>query len=795
MPVEYQEGLLRARQLLQQGQVEAAYLLLLELAKNWPAVAEIHDALAITLVEKKEFKTAAIYFHRAVEIEPSNAGYHCNYGNVLQSLQNFGAAIQQFKLAIQLEPSMPDAYYNLGNTYTLKHEWVAAVQYYDAAIRLRPSWSLAYLNRANARASLGDDAGAINDYNIVEEFSPREAGVYLNRAKLYFGTHQLSLALVDCQRGLAIAPTMEDLQLVLAQVLLGLGQPQTIVTELTKRCQVNMTRAYLLLGVAYSESGQINSAIEALGQSLAYDERNVESLGLLAQCKLLRGQYRAAIQLSQKVIEYHSDSVVVRQNLIHAHQVCGEYEEAIKVNQTIALPDRSLGTRLFLKQSICDWDHYKTELQELSFRLSRLAEVEAIEDPWALFSACDDPLILKSVARRYVEKKVLPLLGGKRYVQPKPAESPVICIGYFSPDFKVHAVSHLLQQLIRQHDRNKFKVIAFSYGRAAPGDEMRKALEATFDEFVDVELSTDDEVKALAAKKGVEIAVDLAGLTGEVRPGLFARRLAPVQINFLGFVGTCGTPWHDYVVADPVVAPAEHFDSFTEKVVHLPMYMPFDTDLNRASEVPVRAKHGLPPKGFVFCCLNNNFKITPDVFDMWMRILKAVPESCLWLRAVDEKTRQRLLSRAESSGVGSARLVFAPSVHSMENHLSRYRLADLFLDTFPYNAHATAMDAIWMGLPVLTRMGSAMHSRVSASLLKSIGLGELVVVSEEDYEQKAISLALNPAQIKHIKERLMSAHDAGRVFPIKSFVQNFERALTIMSERSRQGQPPIHFSV
>ena len=795
MPAGYRDGLVRARQLLQQGQIEAAYLLLSELVKVWPVVAEIHDALAIALIQKREFLAAENHFRQATQIEPGNAFYHCNYGNVLQSLKNLDAAIVQFKWAIQLDTTMADAHYNLANAYALKLEWGTAIECYNVAIRLRPAWPLAYLNRANAWAALGDDAAALFDYGVVAELSPGESGVYLNRAKVYFGSNQLSLALEDCRRGLGLAPTAEDLQWMLVQVLLGLGQAESIVSELVEKYQVNKPRAYSLLGAAYSDAGQINLAIEALERSLTYDDGDAEALGLLGQCKLVRGQYKAAIQLCRKAIECNSDSVLVRQNLIHAHQVCAEFEEAIEVNQMIALSERSLGTSFFLKQNLSDWSHYETELPQLDFRLSHLDEVAAIEDPWSLFSVCEDPAILKAVARRYIVKYVLPLLRGKKYTNPPPSASPVICIGYFSPDFKVHAVSHLLRQLIMQHDRNKFKVIAFSYGRAAPGDEMRKILESTFDEFVDVELLTDDEVRALAVEKGVEIAVDLGGLTGEVRPGLFARRLAPVQINFLGFVGTCGTPWHDYVIADPTVVPPEHLDSFTEKVVHLPMYMPYDTDLNRAAVVSARAEHGLPPVGFVFCCFNNNFKITPTVFDMWMRILKAVPGSCLWLRSVDKKTRQRLLSRAEGSGIESARLVFAPSLPSMKAHLARYRLADLFLDTFPYGAHATAMDAIWMGLPVLTRMGAAMHSRVSASLLKSVGLEELVAGTAEDYEQMAIGLALSPDRIESLKEKLMLAHAAGNVFPMTKYTRNFERALAIMSERCRQGQPPIHFSV
>jgi len=795
MPAEYRDGLVRARQLLQQGQIEAAYLLLLELVKVWPVIAEIHDALAIALIQKREFLAAEVHFRTAVEIEPGNAIYHCNYGNVLQSLKNPNAAIVQFKWAIQLDTTIADVHYNLANAYALKLEWETAVKYYNAAIKLRPTWPLAYLNRGNAWAALGDDAKALFDYGVVAELSPGESGVYLNRAKVYFGSNQLSLALEDCRRGLGLAPTAEHLQWMLVQVLLGLGQAESIVSDLVEGYQVNQARAYSLLGAAYSDAGQINLAIEALERSLTYDDGDAEALGLLGQCKLVRGQYKAAIQLCRKAIECNSDSVLIRQNLSHAHQACAEFEEAIEANQMIAPSERSLGTSFFLKQNISDWSHYETELPQLDFRLSHLDEVEAIEDPWSLFSVCEDPAILKAVARRYIVKYVLPLLRGKTYTSPAPTTSPVICIGYFSPDFKVHAVSHLLRQLIMLHDRKKFKVIAFSYGRAAPGDEMRKILESTFDEFINVEFLTDDEVKTLALEKGVEIGFDLGGLTGEVRPGLFARRLAPVQINFLGFVGTCGTPWHDYVIADPTVVPPEHLDSFTEKVVHLPMYMPYDTDLNRAAEGSTRAEHGLPPAGFVFCCFNNNFKITPAVFDMWMRILKAVPGSCLWLRSADKKTRQRLMSRAEGSGVESARLVFASPLPSMEAHLARYRLADLFLDTFPYGAHATAMDAIWMGLPILTRMGTTMHSRVSASLLKSVGLEELVVGAAEDYEQEAISLALNPGRIESLREKLMLAHAAGNVFSMTKYTLSFERALAIMSERCRQGLSPTHFSV
>ena len=783
-----------ALRLWQAGEVAAARLRFEALIKNSPQNHEVRNSWGIFLIQQNLTAEASSQFAEAVKIDPLNASYRSNLASSLQALGKINEAILQFQEAVKLDPASPDTFYNLANAYTESKNYLLALESYDLALKYRPEWAKAYLNRGNVHDVLGSDKMALADFTEAIKLHPEEGGLYLNRAKILLRTGQLEQAKQDCLTGLKYSPNLQDLKLLLGRVLLGMGRPEAVIAELSAHREFKPSQVYLILGAAFFELGKIEQARQALEKSLEFDQANTEAMGILALYHLMIGKYRRAIYYCQKATDCGSDSVVIKQNQMLAHQFCGEFAEAIKLNATIPLAERSLGTDIYLKQSISDWSNLKNDQAALSLRLDHLASSAGIEDPWSIFSVCDDPRVLKQVAENFVSQKVLPLLHGQKFSPPVVPKQRQICIGYFSPDFKDHAVPHLARKLFQSHDRRHFRILAFSYGRAAPNDKTRAELRSIFDEFFEVEHLSDDEIVQLAKKEGVEIAVDLAGLTGEVRPSLLGRRPAPVQVNYLGFVGTTGTSWHDYIIADEVVIPPAHFTHFTEKVVHLPLYMPYDTDLGYNQAAPLRKNFRLPERGFIFCCLNNNFKITQEVFESWMRILQATPESVLWLRAPDVAVQGRLKAHAERCGVSSTRVIFAEPLAGTDEHLARYLLADLFLDTYPYNAHATAMDALWMGLPILTRMGPAMHTRVAASLLKSIGLDELVVSDVASYERLAINLAREPDSCRQFRKRIERVRSQGLLFPMEAYTRRLEKVYLRMSERCRQGLGPDHFT-
>jgi len=364
-----------------------------------------------------------------------------------------------------------------------------------------------------------------------------------------------------------------------------------------------------------------------------------------------------------------------------------------------------------------------------------------------------------------------------------------------SADFHAHALATLMAGVFEKHDRSRFETIAISLG-PDDGSPMRARLNRAFDRFIDVRMKSDADIAALMRENETDIAIDLMGFTEGCRPAIFAHRPAPVQANYLGFPGTMGADFMDYIIADEIVAPMSQHRHYTESVVTLPgSFMPADSMRAVGSRIFTREALGLPTNGFVFCCFNASYKITPPIFDSWMGLLESVEESVLWLGQANDSARRNLKREAEVRGIAGRRIVFASYLPSAADHLARLKLADLFLDTLPYNAHATAADALWVGLPVLTCMGNRFAGRVAASLLHAVGLPELVTDSLERYEAKARELARDPAALDAIKARLQRHRVTHSLFDTTRSTRNLEKAFLAMWERHQHGLPPQSFAV
>jgi predicted O-linked N-acetylglucosamine transferase (SPINDLY family) len=395
-------------------------------------------------------------------------------------------------------------------------------------------------------------------------------------------------------------------------------------------------------------------------------------------------------------------------------------------------------------------------------------------------------------ARSYISR--LPsfpaLWSGKIYTHDR------IRLAYLSSDFRDHPVTQLIAGLFEEHDKSLFEVTAISYAAEESASEEVGRIRGACERFIDVRLSTDEQVADMIQRLEIDIAIDLNGITRNSRPNILSRRPAPVQVNYLGYAGTMGAQYIDYIIADSMVVPRDQFEFFSEKVVWLPdSFMVNDSRRRVAEATPTRSECALPEDAFVFCCFNNAFKIAPDIFEIWMRILKATPHSVLWLSEAGATAVANLRREAEANGVSPDRLIFATRVPSVADHLARIRQADLFLDTLPYNAHTTAADALWAGVPVLTCPGATFAARVAASLNRAIGLSELTVSSLEEYETLALSLARDSARIFALKAKLARHRGAHPLFDTKRFARNIESAYRTMWERHRQGEPPGSFAI
>jgi protein O-GlcNAc transferase len=381
------------------------------------------------------------------------------------------------------------------------------------------------------------------------------------------------------------------------------------------------------------------------------------------------------------------------------------------------------------------------------------------------------------------------LWSGERYAHDK------IRVAYCSTDFRDQVVADVIIGCLERHDKSRFDLTALSLG-PDDGSEKRQRVAAAFDRFIDVQRVSDSEAAGILRELEIDLVVDLNGNAGEGRRGIFAHRPAPVQVTFLGYPGTTGLPFIDYIIADRVVVPPEHRMHYSEKVVYLPhTYMPTDNTRKVAVETPGRVEAGLPPTGFVFACHNHEYKFSPEVFDVWMRLLKKSDDSVLWLKSLHPEAMINLRREASAHGVAPERLIFAPRVARAEDHLARLRLADLFLDTRPYNAHATACDALWVGLPVVTYPGNTFPARVGASLLGAIGMSDLVARSLAEYEELASALARDRDRLAAIKTRLMRNRETEPLFDTARFTGNLESAYVTMWERQQNGQAMESFAV
>ncbi len=450
----------------------------------------------------------------------------------------------------------------------------------------------------------------------------------------------------------------------------------------------------------------------------------------------------------------------------------------------------AIGNLLFARRNCCDW----SDEAALSRRIMAAVQRGQIADlPLSFLYTADAPEAQLRCARAFAEARypARPLPAAPRW----PYGHSRIRLAYLSGDFGEHAVSHLLTPIIERHDRARFETIGIAWGRQNEGSNRRR-LEGAFGRFMDATHLSDRDIATSLRDLEVDIAVDLMGHTHGQRTGVFAQRGTPLQVSFLGYPGTSGTSYMDYLIGDSVVTPLRDEHAYSERLVRLPhSYLPMGDRRTIAHGTLARGQAGLPSDGFVFCAFNSLTKLTRPMFQIWLHLLHEIPGSVLWLRAGAPEARANLESEAQRSGVEPTRLVFAGALDSIESHLSRHRLADLFLDTLPYNAHATASDALWAGLPLLTCRGNSFAGRVGASLLEALGINELITETIEEYESTALELAREPGRLAALRRRLVQARETSPLFDPALYARHLEAAYESMWARHRDGLAPAGFSV
>jgi predicted O-linked N-acetylglucosamine transferase (SPINDLY family) len=661
-------------------------------------------------------------------------------GLIAAKSEQFDIAETLITKAISVNPNNAPAYCNLGNVFLNQGKYDLATQNYSKALSLKPNYEEAFYSRGLAHQRLGDLNKAQQDYQAALLINPKHIGTLTNLGNTYQLQKKSDEAIGWYQRAI-------ELKLPVAEPFNNRGnlyheqkRYKDALSDFEKALEINPN---------YPE------ALSNKGNSLLALRRYDESLAC----------YNKAIGLKPRYAEaYHNRGNLLRE-VKRYELAASDYKNALALKPSY---EYVRGVLLGTKMNLCEWDGLEAEWDAIEQQINNS---EKVISPFLALPISDSIQTQRRAAEIWVNEKYPPQPLPKFNLTP--TSNRKIRIGYFSADLHEHATMYLMAELFELHDKSRFETIGFSFGPDKQ-DSMRARALAALDQFHDVRDRTDSEIAQLARDLGIDIAVDLKGFTLDSRAGIFSNRAAPIQINYLGYPGTMGAKFIDYIIADRVVIPEQLRQLYSEEVVYLPgCYQVNDRKREISQRIFTREEVGLPSEGFVFCCFNANYKITPTTFNVWMRILKSTPGSVLWLYQDSEISAENLLKEAEIRGVERSRLIFANQM-PLADHLARHRLADLFLDTLPCNAHTTTSDALWAGLPVLTCAGQTFASRVAASLLHAVGMPELVMNDYAEYESLAVRLGSNPMLLSALKEKLNTELRTSTLFDTNKFVENLE---------------------
>jgi protein O-GlcNAc transferase len=672
----------------------------------------------------------------------------------------FSNAESLFRAFLAIQPEHVAAL-NLITVALMRMERYAdAGEFIAKAVSLNQTSDVSYYNYGLILKRLNEPQQALQQFNHAIRLNARVPETWNNRGTVRNDLWQYEKAIDDFDQAILLNADYAAAYCNRGKSFFGLGHYNAALHSYEKALALrpNLSEAWIGRGITFVQLKRNDEAFAAFAKAISLNPNSAEAWSDLGHGFLELGRYDEAFVA---------------------------YDKAIVLNPAL---EAIAGNRLYSKLQLCDWTNLATDVAKV---LTDLRAGKPAIVPYHLLpipSSSDDQL---RCAKSYAAHRptYAPLWRGQIYHHDR------IRIAYLSSDFGEHPVGFLIPGLFEHHNRSHFETTAISLGTAQNSNLYRRIV-ASADRFIDCHEHGAGEIAGLLREQEIEIAVDLNGCTRGGRIDVFAQRAAPIQVNYLGYAGTMGAEYYDYIVADRIVIPQEQFSFFQEKVVWLPdSFLVNDDKRQVASQIPSRTELRLPDTGFVFCCFNQSVKIDPCIFDIWMRLLRSIDGSVLWLKKNHSVASHNLRAEAESRGVAPERLVFAERLEFMDEHLARYVQADLFLDTLNYNAHATASDALWAGVPVLTCAGSTFAGRVAASLLHAIGLPELVTESLADYEGLALKLAQDPPLLNSLKKKLLENRSNFPLFDTGRFTRHIEAAYTKMWQSYRRGEKPQHVCV
>lgn len=709
-------------------------------------------AKGLPLLQAGEREKARACFEEVLAVEPDNARALHFLGVLAAQDGNFSHATDLISRAVEIGSPDAEMCSNLGNALSELGRIDDAMAAYDRAILIDPNYAYAYLNRAHRFLGLKKLPAALADFEAFLERIPQHAEAWQLRGDTQVALRRYEEGLNSYSTALKLAPSY-ILFINRGSTLEKLHRFEEAANDFRRAIEIAPDNflAYFNLGTVLHKNFKIEEAIAAFDKAIRLNP--------------------------QFALAYHCRASAY-DKLRRYHDAIADYSKAIQFGDGYtSSPDMLLYTKL----KICDWD----DMKELCSLI--LKGIERGEESARPF------LMLALSGQLAVQRKTADIVA-KNTRDNAPPFPPLarydrhdrIRVGYFSADLRNHPVTYLTAELFELHDRERFEIVAFSFG---PYDDLTRRVNAAVDDYIDARTLSDEDVVKLARTLEIDIAVDLGGYTDNNRSSLFAMRVAPIQVSYLGFPGTMGEGMHDYLLADSMLIPQELAHWYAEKIVYLPVYQVNDSKRTISERVFSRAELGLPESGFVYCCFNNPIKFNPEIFDVWSRILRRVEDSVIFLLADSADATGNITKEFAARGVAAERIVLGGRLNRPE-YLARYRSCDLFLDTLPFNAGTTASDALWAGLPVLTCIGEAFASRMAASLLTSLKLPELVTATLQDYEELAVELAAPGSGLAGLRERLAIGLREELLFDTRLVSRYIETAYSMMYERDRNNLLP-----
>jgi predicted O-linked N-acetylglucosamine transferase (SPINDLY family) len=780
----------------QEQQAEAALLALQHYCDLEPEDVTALAAVGGMLRQNGRADEAAVVLARAVDLKPDFVTAWINYGAALQQLKRIDEAKSAYRKALDIDPNCADAANNLGTVSIEEANWSEAASQFGRALTLKPDYAEARMNLGVALKKQGKLDEAITHFQHALRLKPDDAEAHCNLGNALRELKRPEEALRSYDRAIALRPTYAQPYSNRGIALLDLKRSEEALASCDKALALKPDdpEAYTNRGIVLLDLKRSEEALASYDKAIAlkpdyakaYSDRGTTLLQHLKRPEEALKSCDKAIALQPDYADAHHNRGSALKKLNRFDEAVASYDRAIALEPN---HKQALGGLAECAIKRCDWVRRDKMFGELR---RHVMERNSVIEPFLLMGYSDDELLLLQCAKNFVQERIA--------VPPKPVNGGTIWrndkikVAYLSANFRRHSMGYVTAELYERHDRSRFEVIGVSFGDD-DRSELRARLMAGFDQFIDVRSKSDEEVARLLSDLRIDIAVDLMGHTGDSRPGILALRPAPIQVNYLGFPGTMGANFIDYIIADATILPFDKQPQYTERIVHLPdCYQVNDKELKIAERTPTQQEIGLPDHAFVFCCFNNNWKITPAMFDIWMRLLHRVEGSVLWLTQAVEGSEVNLRKEAAARGIDPLRLVFAKPI-LIDQYLARHRFADLFLDTLPYNAHATASHALWAGLPVLTCCGESFAGRVATSLLHAIGLPELVTYSLDEYEALALRLAADGSLLRGLRERLKQNRLRFPLFDTDRFCRHIEAAYITMWQYWQRGESPQSFRV